>query len=291
MTSSLSSVAAIGLLAFGLVGGTTAPLQRPRASGRAHVNGTHLYYEVYGRGPALVFLHAGLADRRMWDDQINEFSNRFTVVRFDARGYGQSDPPTEAYAPVDDLSALLKSLEIARACVVGISMGGTLAIDFAAAHPEMTSALVTVAGSPGWQPYSDALVRRTLSYLARGADRGPAALVEGWLQDPMLAAARSQPAIAQRVRALLTENVAGIMGAKFMRPPDIPTPKLSDLKMPKLVMVGDRDDAEIVERSRAMSREMPRATLVVIRGAGHMVNVEKPQEFNRALADFLASLK
>lgn len=76
-----------------------------------------------------------------------------------------------------------------------------------------------------------------------------------------------------------------------MRPPDIPVPKLADLKMPTLIMVGERDDPEIVVRARTMSREIPGAKgVVIVKGAGHMVNLEKPREFNRALATFLRSV-
>jgi 3-oxoadipate enol-lactonase len=281
----------LALVILGL-GFEQSPLLRNlQASGRAEVNGTHLYYEVYGRGPSLVFLHAGLADSRMWDDQVTHFSGDHTVVRFDVRGYGRSDPPTSPYAPVDDLYLLLRFLEIGRASIVGLSMGGTEAIDFAAAHPEMVSALVTVGGSPGWQPYSESLMRRTSAHLTAGTEKGSAALVEDWMSDPMLAAVRAQPAVSQRVRQFLTQNAAGILSTTFMRPPDIATPKLSDFKMPTLVMVGSRDDAEIVERSRATSREIPGAKLAVIRDAGHMVNLEKPREFNRVLAEFLSRLK
>jgi alpha/beta hydrolase fold len=95
-----SPMRAIGLLVLMLSIGpppapvSAAPLENLRASGKADVNGGHLYYEVYGHGAPLVFLHAGIADSRMWDRQVNYFSRKFTVVRFDTRGYGKSDPPT-----------------------------------------------------------------------------------------------------------------------------------------------------------------------------------------------------
>ena len=102
---------------------------------------------------------------------------------------------------------------------------------------------------------------------------------------------RTQPQIAQQMRMFLSQNAVGILGSSLMGPPDIQLPKLSDLKMPTLVMVGDRDDPEIVERSRTMTQEIPSAKEFIVKGADHMVNLEKPQEFNRALADFLRSLK
>jgi pimeloyl-ACP methyl ester carboxylesterase len=264
-----------------------APRSSPRASGDAHVNGARLYYEVYGQGAPLVFLHAGLADRRMWDDQVDYFVDHHTVVRFDARGYGKSEAPAEPYIPADDLYLLLRFLGIDRACIIGLSMGATLAFDYAVAHPEAVSALVVVAGSPGWQPFSDGLIRRTSTYLAVGREKGPSTLVEGWLNDPMLAAAKTQPRVAQQMRMFISENAAGLLATSLMRPPNIPQPNLLDLHVPTLIMVGNRDDREIVERAHAMRRDIPGAQEVVVKGAGHMVNLEKPGEFNRALARFV----
>ena len=286
----VSFLEALVLIVIALPGQTiqSAPLKNLRAEGTAKVNGGSLHYEVYGRGPVLVFLHAGLADSRMWDRQVDYFSGKYTVVRFDARGYGQSAPPSGPFVPADDLYFLLQFLRIDRAAVIGLSMGGTQAIDFAAAHPQAVSALAVIAGSPGWIPYSDALVRRTSSISAAAKDKGPASVVEGWLNDPMLAAARKQPRIEQEMRSFLTGNTAGILVATpLMRPPAIPLPKLSDIKVPTLIMVGDQDDPEVVARSRTMSREIPGAKEAIVRGTGHMVNLENPREFNRLLDGFL----
>jgi len=271
-----------------LCGGSFGPPARqPRAKGTARVNGAALYYEIFGRGPTLVFLHAGLADSRMWDREVEYFSGKYSVLRFDARGYGKSDAPVEPYVPVDDLHELLRYLGIDRACVIGLSMGGTVAIDFAIAHPAVVSCLVIAAGTPGWQPFSDDLAQRVASILEAGQRRGPSAVVDGWLRDPMLAAAKAQPRVIQQLKMFLTQNARGFLGTPLMRPPDIASPDLANLKIPTLVIVGNRDDPEIVERSQTMTRDIPGARQVIINGAGHMVNLEKPQEFDRVLAQFI----
>jgi pimeloyl-ACP methyl ester carboxylesterase len=227
----------------------------------------------------------------MWDAQVNYFSHRHTVVRLDLPGYGQSDPPTKPYVPPESLYALLQYLKIERACVIGLSIGGTIAVDLAVAHPNAVSALVVVAGSPAWIAYSDGMAQRTKAIATAGRQDGPASIVEGWLNDPMLAVARTQPRFARQMRVFLSENAAGLLGLPFMRSPNIPLPKLTDLRMPVLVIAGDRDDPEIVERSRMLSREIPGARSVIIKDADHMVNLEKPREFNRALDGFLRGLK
>ena len=93
-------------------------------SGLAEVNGARLYYEASGKGPAVVLVHGGLVDSRMWDAQMKPLSKRFRVVRYDIRGYGRSPAPTVEYYPHEDLRALLDYLKIERATVVGLSLGG-----------------------------------------------------------------------------------------------------------------------------------------------------------------------
>ena len=156
-----------------------APLQNPKASGKAEVRGTHLYYEVYGQGAPLVFLHAGLADNRMWDSQVGYFSRYYTVVRLDTRGYGKSDAPTGPYSPAEDVFALLQFLKLDRACIIGLSMGGTQAIDVVAAHPQAARCLVIAAGSPAWLQYSEAISKRGEAIAAAAREKGAAAMVEG----------------------------------------------------------------------------------------------------------------
>ncbi|HSR06180.1 MAG TPA: alpha/beta fold hydrolase [Bryobacteraceae bacterium] len=250
-----------------------------------------MYYEVSGHGPPLVFLHAGIADSRMWDGQVKYFSDKYTVVRYDLRGYGKSDAPTAPYVPAEDLYGLLQFLKMDRASIVGSSIGGTQALDMAAAHPQAIAALVVVGGSPGWLQYSEEMNQRTSAIMVNVKEKGPASVVEGWLHDPMLATARTQPRVAQQMRMFVSQNMAGLLGLPFMRPPDIALPKLSNFKMPTLVMVGDHDDPEIVQRAHLITREIPAAQEVVIKNADHMVNLEKPREFNQALDLFLRGLK
>src|SRR5215210_3813779 len=118
------------------------------SKGMAEVNGTKLYYEsanIAGTGHAMVFIHGFTLDTQMWDDQFEYFAQQFQVMRYDVRGFGKSDVPTEElYSHVEDLKALLDHLEIRRSYLVGQSMGGGVAIDFALTHPEYLNALVLI---------------------------------------------------------------------------------------------------------------------------------------------------
>src|SRR5918993_400004 len=160
-------------------------------NGVATLNGAEIAYDVAGSGPPVLLLHAGLGDRRMWDDQVRAFAKHFTVVRFDARGFGETRKPDAPFAPYADAIALLDHLGISRAHVIGVSMGSQTAIEAAIAAPERVSALVAVAartGTPvspdlrtGWERvdelYEAGDIAGAVEYELRmwldGQDRGP----------------------------------------------------------------------------------------------------------------------
>ena len=123
--------------------------------GFAEINGTRLYYEVAGEGHALVLNHGGLVDNHLWDDQFYEFTQHFKVVRYDMRGFGDSGMlknGMEPYSMERDLFSLLQFLNIQKTYVMGLSMGGSLSVDFTLQYPEMVDALITVgAGLSGYE--------------------------------------------------------------------------------------------------------------------------------------------
>src|SRR5690606_6601331 len=114
------------------------------STGFADINGARLYYEVAGEGPALVLLHAGICDSRMWDDQFAAFAKHYRTVRYDLRGYGQSNPVAGRFAHYEDLRALLDHLGIERAYLIGVSFGGMIAIDFTLTYPQRVAGLILV---------------------------------------------------------------------------------------------------------------------------------------------------
>ncbi len=120
----------------------------PIRNNMAELNGAQFYYEVAGAGPPLVLVHAGIADRNMWDEQWHVFAQHYQVIRYDRRGYGQTTLVDEPYAHYQDLYALLNFLGIKQAHMLGCSMGGTTALDFALAYPARVSSLIAVACRP-----------------------------------------------------------------------------------------------------------------------------------------------
>lgn len=264
---------------------------RAQDTGFVDVPGGKLHYEVRGQGPALVLLHDGLVFSATWDDQMPAFSPHFRTVRYDRRGYGLSEPPREAYSDLDDLHAVLNALKIDRAVLVGNSNGSRLAVDYTLAHPDRVSGLVLVGPVVTGLPYSEHFLQRGLeNYQPLIREGSQEKLVEAWVQDRYI----TDPASAgakERIRALLRKS-SGPMGKKWPRPrdPESAVGRLSQIKVPTLIVVGASDIPDVHAHSGALEAGIPRSKRVVIAGAGHLVHLEKPEPFNEIVLTFLRPL-
>ncbi len=267
------------------------------ASSAAHVEtgtlpvaGGELYYEVAGSGEPVVLIHGGFGDRRMWDDQFEALARDYRVLRYDHRGFGRSPAPDTTYSPVRDLVALLDREEMDRAHIVGNSLGGALAVTFAILHPERVRSLTVVAsGADGFRyPESDIEAITEVIALMRGGKKEEA--LAKWLANPMLSVVNTQPEVKDKVERMVREN-AGIwtMGA-WPQQPLTPSARerLGRLRVPTLVVIGDRDAASVRRFADSTARMIPGAERVVMEGTDHLPHMEKPAEFNRSLLEFLS---
>lgn len=266
-------------------------------SGFAEVNGAKLYYEVAGSGHPIVFCHAGIADSRMWDEQVPVFAERYRVIRYDHRGFGKSDFPAGTFSLSEDLYGLLTHLGVERAYVVGCSMGGSTVVDLAVTHPEMVDALVTVgAGLSGFDvepnPEEMALFEQVEAAAKAGDfDKANDMEVHIWVDGPKRRPEQVNPSVRERVRAM---NLPGFTreGEYHAQQPEPPAAeRLADLSVPTLVIYGDQDCSDIHTIAKKLAADTPGAKLVVMRDTAHVPNMEQPNEFNRIVLDFLASVE
>lgn len=263
-------------------------------AGMASVNGTHLFYEQAGSGHPLVLIHGFTLNTQMWDDQFAVFARHYRVIRYDMRGTGHSDLPTEEpFTAVDDLRALLDALGVSRAYVLGLSLGGSVAIDFTLAYPDRTSALILVDPAlRGWHWSKDfSQSMRELEIVARtqGVERAR----QRWLAHPFFLAARERPELAER----LSQIVASYSGWSWLhaspeRDVDLPEVRpLERISTPTLLIMGERDIEEFQAIANHISCSIPHLTKLVLPGVGHMANMEAPEAFNEAVLRFLGSIK
>jgi len=254
---------------------------------RVRVNGARINFEAAGDGPALVFLHPNPFDHTIWRYQMGRFSLWFRVVAMDLRGYGRSDRTTDCSIATmsDDVAALLDHLGFARSVVVGLSVGGIIAQEFAVRHPDRLTALVVAgcAASGGdIQEFMDARIEgyskeklddyyaahlRSLTAPDFPKSRMGAYLLETFLERaPTL---RREPLVAI-YRAIKAWSVKE---------------RLGQVRIPSLYLAGEHDPA--LATTREASRLVPGALFHQVPGAGHACCLEAPDEFDRLVLDFL----
>ena len=257
--------------------------------GRVRVNGAELYYEVGGEGQPFVLLHDGLLDRRMWDDQFVAFSSLYRTIRYDRRGYGNSSASDRPFSEVSDLHHLLRHLGTDEAYFLGMSNGGKVALEFALEHPGKVAALVLVGPNLGGYRPSEEKQRRVSEILSVAHERGAEAGVEAWMEDPFYPPAKDKPAAREKVRRIARENLPRLLSAPGLREEPDPLTKesLSRLVAPTLILVGERDDRDNREIASILASQLPRAEKKIFAGCGHLVNLERPEEFYSVVADFL----
>ncbi len=246
-----------------------------------------------------MLLHPGVGDRTFWDGQVEAFAERHLVVRYDLRGHGDSPLPGEPFSNVDDLLALLDHLGIGKAALVGNSFGGRIAIDFALAHPQRTSALVLVAPALGGHegsPELDELDEAEEALLEAGDVDGAVELnVRIWLDGPgriapvapetrELVAAAQRRAFDVQLAAYASSPPPGPV--RWVEPPA--ATRLGEIAVPTLVVAGAHDLADFRGIADRLASGIPGARQVVL-DAAHLPGLERPEELNRLVLDFLAA--
>jgi 3-oxoadipate enol-lactonase len=257
------------------------------ADGYLDYEGGRVWYQEAGQGPAVLLLHAGGADSRMWDRHLERFARAYRTVRIDLPGAGASPFPDQPYVPNDLLARLLDALEIDRVALVGVSAGGGLAIDFAIEWPQRTWALVVVASGPrgiddlppdpGLQAFSQAIA-------AGERDRAAELFIEMW------APLRTSPELDGRIRRMVHDSI-GMLEVRprglLRMPAWSAAERLGEIGVPTLALWGDRDLPQVGLVGERLVAGVPGARRVVLQGVDHFVPMRAPEPFAREVLAFL----
>ena len=256
------------------------------------INGARIHYERVGEGMPVIFLHAGVADARMWRSQVDVLARQFDVITPDMRGFGASELRPEEWSPVEDLLGLVDELHLKPAHLVGCSVGGGLAIDFALEHGERISKLVLVAPGVGGLPPdpSDATLWEEVERAEKSGDVDAMLRAEArlWLDGPT----RPEGYVRDPVRKFMVEMNGSNVGQDWEHAPTrkLEPPaadRLQEITAPTLLIVGDHDLATVYKAADLVTEKVPHVRKVVIHDAAHLPNLEHPDEFNRVVLDFL----
>jgi 3-oxoadipate enol-lactonase len=264
-------------------------------SGFLETNGARIYYEVDGSGEPLVLIHAGVANLRMWDGQVEAFSDRYRVIRYDTRGFGRTETEAVEFSNRADIAALLDHLGETSAHLVGLSRAGSIALDFALEYPDRIRSLTVAAGGVSGYQAPEALPEEAFAEAERMWEARDWDGLADWEAD-FWAAGPGRPADrAPEVRAMVHRWVLeNYRAEKEEGKPQVLDPpaaeRLGDLRVPLLVVYGTLDEPGTQASMRHLAGSVPDARLEVFEGVAHMINLEQPDRFNRLLAEFLSGV-
>jgi 3-oxoadipate enol-lactonase len=268
--------------------------------GRVRIHGIEVWYRVAGSGPGVLLLHAGGADADMWDGQFDRLAQTYRVIAFDYPGAGRSPWPARSWIAIDVIRGVLDKLGEARVAVVGLSLGGTLAIDWAIDRPDRTWALAAAGCGARGNPNSryDDDDRRLFAAIDAGDLEEAAALLTR-----MASTVPSTPEVDDRIMQSIRKNVRVIDQLSRKTRVDAPGyrphreiwewPKwsaydrLEEVRVPTLLMYGGEEHLFTREEMDLMWTRIPGSELVVFDGLDHFFPIKAPDRFLGVLYDFL----
>lgn len=267
-------------------------------SGFVNSDNAQIYYETVGNGIPFVMIHAGVADSRQWNNEFAFFANNYRVVRYDMRGYGKSEPVDGEFNHMSDLVSVLSALQLQEPLIMmGCSMGGGLAMDFAVINPSRTKALIMVGSAPSGLeldvPTPPKFAEAEKAYDAGDLDLVAELETQIWFDGMDRTPEQVNPAMRglayEMNRKALSHEARGL----GKRLPNTQTPafdRLTDLHIPVLAIVGAHDTPYILAAADYMVEKLPSARKASIEDAAHLPNMDQPEEFQAILNGFLSSL-
>ena len=253
--------------------------------------GLKLAYAKEGSGPLVIFMHGIGGNRTNWDEQQTGLSNNYCTIAWDARGYGESDDPVETLKFsdfADDLNTLLTHLEVKRAHLVGLSMGGMIALDFYGRFAQRVASLTLADTSQGFGTASEA---DRQDFLALRLEPLEAGLSTADLA-PKMIDVLSGPKATDEMRQRLLDSLSAVRTEPYIQA--LKATVTTDFRktlpliaVPTLVIVGNEDKVLPPSDSQVLADAIPGAELVTIEHAGHLSNIDSPDRFNTVLGEFL----
>jgi 3-oxoadipate enol-lactonase len=248
------------------------------------INGARIWFEEEGRGPALLFIHGGLGDLRLWEPEARALSDRFRCIRFDLRFYGRSEGPGSPFSAIDDIVGVLDALGVERAALAGLSMGGALALDVALEHPDRVWAVAHVAGGVSGSPNDVYTAEQEAAYesAVESNDLDAAMAIDLAVWAPLGA----DDTVRDLWRA--TPEVLGVPDGATPAPRPNTFERLAEIAAPTLVVLATHDPPGLKEIDLRVARTVPGARLVEI-DSDHYLTLREPEQVSNLLLEFLSA--
>jgi pimeloyl-ACP methyl ester carboxylesterase len=241
-----------------------------------------IYYSIVGEGEPIVFIHGFGLDSRMWKPQVQQLSTNHKVITYDLRGFGKSSLPENKYSHVDDLRALLQHLQISNTKLVGHSFGGEIAIQFILKYLDIVKRLVLISSSLSGYSFENSTWEE-LRELGRKDNLSE--IRSQMLNHKMVQELNENSEAKELVATMLREYSCWHFLNKDLREEvdSNSINRLRDINIPVNIIVGGGDSEAQKEIAQLMDSKIPKSTLTVIENAGHMVNLQKPEEVSKTV--------
>lgn len=275
---------------------TCYAVNTPRIDGTINAGGFHIQYSETGSGEPLVLVHGGMQDRHIWNNQVNFFSHRhYRVITFDLPAHGQSSGTDTTLLVSELIKILFDSLKIKQASIIGLSLGSICVTGFVIAHPERVNKVVLA--SPGLIGSTTVLTLDSLSLriynhidsaLASGdCDEYARLFVSNWCVGPLRDSSKVPAALRQNIYRITRYNCKEHARNEWRPFGSEPVmPKLNTIQKPVLLIGGDQDVPFNGAITTYMHSQMPSSHVYIIKNAAHIVNMEKPELFNKKVLEF-----
>lgn len=239
-------------------------------------------FQTVGTGVPIIFIHGFSLDSRMWQPQVNYFTKTNQVITYDMRGFGKSEPPSGSYSHVEDLRELLASLKVAKAHIVGLSLGGEVAIDYTLTYPDTVLSLTLADTSLGG--YAS-----TVDWRVYAKEQGLEHAKQNWLNHAVFVPSSRNPEVAKQLKDMVDDYSGWHWLNEDQRIKLDPPAKvrLSEINVSTQIILGELDLPYYHDIAMILTDKIPNSKLHIIKDAGHMTNLEKAQEFNFILGNIV----
>ena len=262
-----------------------------------NINDASIYYEIAGSGRPIVMIHAGVADSRQWNNEFHSFAARYQVIRYDMRGYGKSEPVEGDFSHLQDLTALLDHINVNQPLIlIGCSMGGGLALDYALAQPTKVRALIMVDAAPTGLEI-DVPIPAKFKLVEEAYSTGDLDLVAEIETQIWFDGDRTPDDVDQDMRELAYKmnrialtHQSKQLGKRLSNTKTPAVERLNELNVPVLAVLGADDIPYMHAAADYMVREISSVRKETIENAAHLPNMDQPDKFQHIVMDFLEDL-
>ena len=257
---------------------------------------SHLHYSIIGTGQPLLFIHGNFNDHEIWKHQAEALGDKAQIIRYDLRGYGNSSTPHTPFSHVEDLMQLMKKLRLGRVHLIGSSMGGGVAIDFALEYPAFVQSITLVAPSISGQGYPLRMLWKGFRNYYNLRRRGSHAAIDAFLRDPywryFIPAANYPEAREMVIRNIRNSNNFCRFSPQLNRAPVSNSMKrLHEIKCPTLIVLGAHDHSFNKRTAEKLLKSIQHATQAGMHDCGHLPFVEQPESFNQLVMSFIEHIE